>query len=604
MASVLLSFIPPFVSLFALLYLFSDNSFVPPTTLVFDSEYDYIIVGAGSAGSVLANRLSEDPSVRVLLLEAGGTPKLKSELPILAAQLQMTRNDWRYYTVPQKRSCFGLVGRKMPWPRGKVLGGSSVLNYMLYIRGNKRDYDKWARNGAPGWSWKEVFPYFLKSEDNRDPDIALNGYHATGGYLTISRAPFTTALGYAFEKAALYMGYTNNDLNGIQQTGAAIPQGTIRRGSRCSTAKAFLSSAGNRPNLDIVINAFVTKILIDVKRRARGVLFDRLGKSFKVIARREVIVSAGTINSAQLLMLSGIGPKKHLRKFGIPAIADLPVGENLQDHVGSAGIHFEMEAPVSLLPNRILSPQNFINFIARGKGPLSILGGCEGLAFVKTPFANASDDWPDIEIHFISSSPSSDEGRSIRKVMGLTDRAFETVYVPYIGKDSYTMYPVLLRPKSRGKILLQSSNPYVKPIIDPRYFSSAKDMKVLVEGMKISLKMGLQLPFLKMGARLFTTKFPGCEPYPIYSDLYLECVARTYTITIYHPVGTCKMGNPWDPTTVVDPHLRVKGIKGLRVVDASIMPTIVSGNTNAPVIMIAEKASDLIKLSQLRYGKR
>ncbi|GBN92093.1 Glucose dehydrogenase [FAD, quinone] [Araneus ventricosus] len=560
-------------------------------------------VGSGSAGAVVANRLSENPDIRVLLLEAGGAPKLKSEVPILAAQLQMTRNDWRYLTVPQKHSCFGLINRQMPWPRGRVLGGSSILNYMLYVRGNRRDYDQWARNGAEGWTWKEVYPYFLKSEDNQDPHTAFNGYHGTGGYLTVNTPPFVTPLGHAFEQSALFLGYSVNDINGVRQTGATIPQGTIRRGSRCSTAKAFLSSAGKRPNLDIVINAFVTKILIDSDRRARGVLYDKDGHSFEALARREVIVSAGSVNSPQLLMLSGIGPKKQLKKFGIPVIADLPVGENLQDHVGSAGIHFVIDDPVSLLPNRILSVKNFLKFITMGKGPLTVLGGCEGLAFVNTPFANHTDDWPDIEIHFISSSPSSDEGVSIRRVMGLTDEDFKAVYVPYIGKDSFTMYPVLLRPKSRGRIYLQSADPYVKPKIDPRYFSNPLDIKKLVQGMKICLKLGLQPPFLKMGSSLFETKFPGCEIYPLYSDLYLECVARTYTITIYHPVGTCKMGSPWDPTAVVDSHLRVIGIKGLRVVDASIMPTIVSGNTNAPVIMIAEKASDLIKLAQLGMEK-
>ncbi|XP_054709538.1 glucose dehydrogenase [FAD, quinone]-like [Uloborus diversus] len=601
MATVLFSLIPSLFSLFTIFYLISDNSFVPPTNIGFDSEYDYIIVGGGSAGAVIANRLSEDPNIKVLLLEAGGIPKLKSEVPILAAQLQMTRNDWKYKTVPQKYSCFGLINRELPIPRGKVLGGSSVLNYMLYIRGNRRDYNKWADNGAYGWSWDQVFPYFLKSEDNRDPDKVINGYHGTNGYLTVSTPPFSTPLGYAFEKAAKYLGYPKVDLNGPRQTGASIPQGTIRRGARCSTAKAFLSSASSRKNLDILLKAFVTKIIIDKYRIARGVLFDRLGRSYKVTARREVIVSAGTINSAQLLMLSGIGPRKQLSRYGIPVVADLPVGENLQDHVGSAGIHFVMDAPVSLLPNRILNVRNFLDFITSGKGPMSILGGCEGIAFVNTPHANKSEDWPDIEIHFISSSPSSDEGQSIRKVMGLNDQVFNAVYVPYIGRDSFTMYPVLLRPKSRGRITLQSSSPYMPPKIDPSYFNRPEDIKVLVEGMKLCIKLGLKPPFLKMGARLFGTTFPGCETYALWSEPYLECVARTYTITIYHPVGTCKMGSPWDPTAVVDPHLRVKGIGSLRVVDASVMPTIVSGNTNAPVIMIAEKASDLIKMA--RYSK-
>ncbi|XP_015785701.1 glucose dehydrogenase [FAD, quinone]-like isoform X1 [Tetranychus urticae] len=561
-----------------------------------EKEYDYIIVGAGSAGSVLANRLSEDPRVKVLLLEAGGSENIISDIPIAYQMLQHTPMDWSYLTEPQESSCFGLKDKRSRWPRGRVLGGSSVINVMLYVRGNRLDYEQWVRNGAVGWSWEEVFPYFLKAEDNRDANIAYNGYHGRGGPLTVQSSPYLSPLGAAWPAAGHILGYKFVDVNGPSQTGFTIPQGTIRRGARCSTAKAYLLPAKNRPNLHVIAFAYVTRIIFNEIKRAVAVQFDRFSLSYLVYARREIIVSGGSINSPQLLMISGIGPAQHLKDHGIPIIADLPVGENLQDHIYPGGMTFSINAKVSLSQDRVFNAANLGKYFTKGTGPLTSLGGVEGLAFIKTGRANQSIDWPDIEMHFVTGNVVADGGKGLIGLTGLSPDIWNRVFLPYSPLDTFTIDPVLLRPKSRGYIRLRSANPYDHPIIDPKYLSDPDDVLTIVEAMKIALAIGLSPPMKAFGAKLIETVFPGCEYYVYLSDEYLACVARVFTSTIYHPVGTCKMGSPWDPTAVVDSELKVMGgVTGLRVIDASVMPTIISGNTNAPTIMIAERGADLIK---------
>ncbi|RWR99240.1 glucose dehydrogenase (acceptor)-like protein 3, partial [Dinothrombium tinctorium] len=367
--------------------------------------------------------------------------------------------------------------------------------------------------------------------------------------------------------------------------GFAIPQGTIRKGARCSTAKAFLLPPKFRENLHVLTFAYVTKILFNEEKRAIGVEFDRFSLSHSVYVRREVILSAGSINSPQLLMLSGVGPAEHLRRMKIPIVANLPVGKNLQDHIYS-GVHFYLnETGLSLDQRRIVSPQNLMKYFTLGRGPLTILDGVEGLGFIKTKYANLSDDYPDVQIHMLTGELSSDDGQAFRRVQGATKKLeeeyfdtpdftpvarilqpksrgriilrmgisrgrtqgisrelLEQYYLPFANYDTFSLYPVLLRPKSRGFIKLRSTSPYDPPIIDPKYLTHPDDILAMVDAMKISIAVGLTPAYRKFGSRLFERGIPGCERYPILSDEYLACQARTYTQTIYDPVGTCRMG--------------------------------------------------------------
>jgi len=560
------------------------------------SDYDFIVIGGGSAGAVIASRLSEIPNWNVLLLEAGPDENEITDVPSLAAYLQLTTLDWKYKIEATDKACLAMKGGRCNWPRGKVIGGSSVFNYMLYVRGNKQDYDHWESLGNPGWGYNQVLYYFKKSEDNRNPYLQRSPYHATGGYLTVQESPWKTPLVVAFVQAGIELGYENRDINGERQTGFMISQGTIRRGSRCSTAKAFLRPIRLRKNIHTAMNSHVTRIVIDpLTMRAIGVEFVRNGRRQIVRARKEVILSAGAINSPQILMLSGIGPKKHLQHIGIPVIKDLQVGENLQDHIGMGGLTFLIDKPVSIVQDRFQTVPILMHYVINGRGPMTTLGGVEGYAFVNTKYANHSIDYPDIQFHMAPASINSDAGAQVQKVLGLTDEVYNAVYRPINNRDTWTIMPLLLRPKSRGTIRLRSSNPFHHPIINANYFSDPMDIAILVEGAKLAIKVSEAKVFKQFGSKLHRIKLPGCKHLKFGTDAYWECHIRHISMTIYHPVGTAKMGPPTDPTAVVDPRLRVYGVAGLRVIDASIMPTICSGNTNAPVIMIGEKGADLIK---------
>ncbi|KAG8194262.1 hypothetical protein JTE90_024590 [Oedothorax gibbosus] len=547
-------------------------------------EYDFIIVGAGSAGSVVASRLSEVPCVTVLLLEAGKPPPQLTEVPGLFQSFWDSDISWNYKTTPQKHTAMDMVDAQIPWPSGKTLGGTSTINGMLYVRGTYHNYDEWARQGAIGWSYSDVKPYFLKAEDNRDSEYVANGYHVIDGPLTVSKMRFSSVLKEPIFDAARQIGFEKGDPNSHNQTGLYDAEGNIRNGQRCSTAKAYLVPAENRENLDILPNAFVQKVVIRNKT-ADGVIFENGGHIYFVRAKREVILSAGTVNSAQLLMLSGIGPKKHLDQFNIPVLADLPVGENLQDHAGPA-VYYTLSPNFKEKESSIHEAME--DYIWHREGPLTTTLQLP-MFYLPIP-PNPISDFPDLQLYF-GAVPTPKPEDSPQFKPGLVEKYFGA----YENSTLLTCLAHNLQPKSRGTVKLQSDDPYDAPLIDPNYFDDPEDIRVTVEGLKICKKLVLSEPLKKYGAGVISTPWPGCEEYFGNDDLYFKCLVRSSAFTLNHQVGTAKMGDPNDPTTVVDPTLKVKGIAGLRVVDASVMPLVPSANTNVPTIMVADKASDIIK---------
>jgi len=559
-------------------------------------EYDFIIVGAGSAGCVLANRLTEVSEWDVLLLEAGGEESYIMDIPFLAIYLQFTDANWNYKSVPSNTTCLGLTNRQCIFPRGKVIGGSSVLNYMVHTRGNRRDYNLWESMGNSGWGYEDVLPYFLKSEDIAIPELADDKkFHSTGGYLTVSYPPYLTPLAEAFLEAGKETGQKVIDYNAETQTGFSIIQSTTKNGTRWSTSRAFLHPIRNRANLHVKKRSQVTKILIDPDTKtAYGVEFVRNKKKYVVRARKEVIVSGGAINSPQLLMLSGVGPKKHLRDMDIPVIQDLKVGYNLMDHMAVIGITFLVNKSVSIRSESIFeSGKDLIDYFQCRKGLLSSVAGVEGIAFFDFENSTDSDGYPDVELLFTGGSIVSDP--TLRKTCGINDYVYETVYKQIENRHTWMIFPILLRPKSRGRVMLKDNNPFHKPLIYHNYLQYPEDLETLLKGVKKIVDLGETKAFKKFGSTLHDVPVPGCSQFEFGSDDYWRCVIKHLTMSIFHVSGTCQMGPVTDRHAVVDPRLRVYGINRLRVIDSSIMPVVPAAHTNAPTIMTAEKGADLVK---------
>jgi choline dehydrogenase len=539
---------------------------------------DYIVVGAGSAGCVLANRLTADGKTRVLLLEAGGDDRptknlsqffsnLMIHVPVGYSQtLKDPKVNWLYPTEPDP----GTGGRSHVWPRGKVLGGSSSINGLLYVRGQHADYDGWRQLGCEGWGWDDVRPYFLRAENQERPDCGE--WHATGGPLNVSDVTQRHAVSDDVVEACVEAGIPrSDDINGAEQEGVTYYQLTVKNGQRCSAAVAYLHPAMLRPNLRVETGALATRVLFE-GRRAVGVEYRQGGETKTARASGEVILAGGAVNSPQLLQLSGVGPAALLGQNGIEVLADLPgVGENLQDHYVITGTWRLKPGTVSV--NELTRGTRFLGetlkYLFQRRGLLT-LSAAHIAAFCKSRPELAG---PDIQFHILPATMN-------------TQKLLDEQVMELEREPGLTIAPCQVRPESRGSIRIRSADPAVYPAIQPNYLTDPLDQEVAVAGLKWARRIASQPALAKW---IDHEMLPGPEAA---SDEALLEFARAAGSTIYHPVGTCRMGH--DPGAVVDPQLRVQGLESLRVVDASVMPRLVSGNTNAPTIMIAEKAADLI----------
>jgi choline dehydrogenase len=511
--------------------------------------YDYVIVGAGSAGCVVANRLGEDPDVQVAVIEAG-PPDDAPEIHTPAAFGPNLTSDWDWALFSEPEP--GLDFRRNYLPRGRVLGGSSSLNAMIYIRGNRADYDEWAAMGFAGWGYEDVLPYFKRAEDN---ERGASRYHGVGGPLSVSESRSMHPVVEAWVEAAGQAGIPHNeDLNGATQDGAGRYQVTQRDGRRCSTAVAYLHPAAARGNVDVLTDARVYRILFE-GRRAVGVELMRHGGLEQVRAEREVILSAGAYHSPQLLMLSGVGPSEALTPLNMETFHELPVGQNLQDHVM---LNFVCLTDKGSLISSI-TPEAMTLYETEGRGPLSSNGG-EGGAFIRTRDGLAA---PDVQFH-----------------IGCLLLHEEFLGVPF--DDAYTFGPAVVKPTSRGMVTLRSPLPHARPRIIHNYLTTDEDRASMIAGVRLNFEISAASALKEWRRADFLV--PKSD-----SDADIMDFVERRAHTLYHPVGTCAMG------AVVDDELRVIGLEGLRVVDASVMPTIPRGNTNAPTIMVAEKAADMIR---------
>lgn len=581
-----------------------------------EPAFDFIVVGAGSAGATVAARLSEVPDWNVLLLEAGDDPPESAELPYKFSETLRSRYDWTFFTEPERHLFKGLERERSTVSRGFMLGGSSSMNAMMYLRGTRRDFDGWRRMGNDGWGFDDVLPYFVKSEDMSDGARAGGGgeggsgaaRHGRGGPLTVGPFESVDPAGPVFAEAWRRLNLTEvDDLNRVAPpvVGYGRLDGTVRDGLRCSTLKAFLMPARNRSNLFVAKNVRVTRIAWD-GTRAAGVEYSAPdGETRYVYGTREVILSAGVVMSPHVLMVSGVGPREHLRKYGISVVSDLPVGYNYQDHVSFPGLAFsdrKNRSRADVARESVELMQRSINMTRAGVATLGLTGL---MTFVRTDDRGTADGDPDVQIVLIrmpynTTRRTANHRSRLTNLYGFADDVAE-LYDRLNGlSDTLLAVPINVNDRSAGRVMLQSPDPMVYPKIHANFLSYADELERMLRAIDYVVRLSDTEPVVGAGLVLEHIRYPGCAGHAWRTRDYWLCAIRHVATSFYHPVGTCKMGPADDYRSVVDTELRVKGVRGLRVVDASVMPKIVSVNTNAATIMIAEKASDAIKRS---HGK-